>query len=190
MISLFLLWITYITRLASSEHRFGTGIAYRTIPKAFPVYLANVPGCSQNSYGTNSNSWAQKKFVKFRKSTQNKWSCPAKFFGKFFSDPLINFFWNLGDVLLGHSWIKCVLWLTVPWNFRCFSRNCRELSIYRQRCHDSEAQALSVVKTDLTFEHYNRSVNVLLFRGKTFNENKQLTLSEKEYNNKGYKSTN
>ena len=182
MISLFLLWIIYITRLASSEHRFGTGFAYITNPKGFPVYLAIVPGCSRNSYGTNLNFWAQKKFVKFRKSTQNTWSCPANFFGKFFSDPLFNFFRNQADVLLGHSWIKCVLWLTVPWSFRCFSRSCCEFSLYRQSCHDSEAKALSIVKTDLIFQFFNRSVDLQFFRGKSFNESKQLGSSEKEYN--------
>ena len=39
---------------------------------------------------------------------------------KFFSDIPFNFFRNLGDVLFSHSWIKFVLWLTVPCIFWCF----------------------------------------------------------------------
>ena len=154
-----------------------------------PRFLRHCSWVFPEQLRNNFFFWVQKIFVKLTQSIQKTWLCPAKFFGKFFSDPLIKFFRNLGDVLLSHSWIKCVLWLTVFCNFRCFPRNCRWFSLMPQRFHDSEAQALSVVKTDLIFEHYNRSVDLLLFRGKTFNESKPLTLSENEYNNKGYKFT-
>ena len=65
-----------------------------------------------------------KGFIYFRQSTQNAWLCPAKFFGKFFSDTPFYFFRNRVDVLFNHHRVKCVLWLTVPWIFWCFSWNC------------------------------------------------------------------
>ena len=51
--SLVLLWIIYITRVAGREHRFATGIAWGTIPSGFPVFWVVVPECSRNSYRTS-----------------------------------------------------------------------------------------------------------------------------------------
>ena len=83
------------------------------------------PDVFRNSYGTNPNLWAQKKFIKFRHSTRNTWIRLPEFFGKFISDSPFNLFRNLRDVLLSHSRIKCVLGLTVPCIFWCFSWNFR-----------------------------------------------------------------
>ena len=43
------------------DHRFGTGIAWGTIPIGFPVSWVAVPGCSRIGYGTSPNLWVQKK---------------------------------------------------------------------------------------------------------------------------------
>ena len=99
----------------------------RNDPQWVPCFWAVVPGCSGSSYGASPNLWVQKKFIKFRQSARNAWLRLAEFFGNSFSDSPFNFFRILGDVLLSHSWIKCVLCLTVPLHciFRCSSPNCR-----------------------------------------------------------------
>ena len=81
------------------------------------------------------------------KAPKNAWLRPAEFFGKFFRDPPVNFFRNLGEVILSHSRIKCVLWLTVPYIFWCFSRNWCLISLIPQCCHDSKGNFQSVVVT-------------------------------------------
>ena len=90
-----------------------------------PFFVSCCSWMFQNSYGTGSTLWPQKKFSKFRQSTQIAWLPPAKILGKFLSDPPFNFFRNLGHVLFSHPGIKCVLWLIVSCIFRCFSGNCR-----------------------------------------------------------------
>ena len=87
VLSLFLLWIIYITGVTGREHHFGTGIVYGTIPNGFPVFWVVVPGCSRNSYGTSLNLWVQKKIIKFRQRTKMRDSvrlnCGESFFMTF-----------------------------------------------------------------------------------------------------------
>ena len=147
------------------EHSFGTGFAYRAISSGFPLFWVLVRGKSRNSYGTNSNLWVQKKVIKVRQSTQNARHRPAESFWKFSSDSPFNLFKNLGDVLLSHLWIKCVLRQTVSCIFRCFSRKCRQLYLIPQSCHDSEGKDLSVVKTELIFYSITKA-NVSFYEGK------------------------
>ena len=90
--------------IASGQGSFGGAIRI-----GFPVSWVAVPGCSQNGYGTSPNLWVQKKFVKIRQSTQNTGLRPTEFFWEFFSYSLFDLFRNLGDVFLGHFWIKRVL---------------------------------------------------------------------------------
>ena len=116
-----------------------------------PVFWVIVPGCSPNSCGTSPNLWVQKKLIKLKQSTQHTWLRPADYLWKFFSDSLFNVFTNPGDVLLCNFWIKCVLRLTVPCFFRCFSRNFRSFYLIPQSWHDSEGNVMSVVKTELIF---------------------------------------
>ena len=151
---LFHLWAIQITRVMRRDHRFGTGIVCGTIPNGFPVSwvaVSGCSGCSRNGYGTSPNLWIQKKFIKIRQSTQNARLRPAEVFWKFFSYSPFDLFRNLGDVILSHFWIKCVLWLTVPCIFRCFSRNCRQFSLIPQSCHATQRKVLSAVKTDMKF---------------------------------------
>ena len=147
-------------------HHFGTGIVWGTIPSGFPVYWVAVPWSSRNGYGTSPYLWVQKKHVKFRQGTQNTRLRPTEFFWEFFSHSPFNLFRDLGDVFLSHSWIKCVLWLTVPGNFRCFSRIPLILEgvplipegvpLIPQSCHDTEGKVQSAVKTELKFYSDNK----------------------------------
>ena len=124
VMSLFMLWIVHISRTIGREHQYGTEIAQGTIPSGFPVFWVVVTGSCRNSYGTSPKLWVQKKFVEPRQRTQNTWLLPVDSLGKFCNYRLFNLFRKLGDVLLSHSWIKCVLRLTVPCIFRCFPWNC------------------------------------------------------------------
>ena len=81
---LFPLWIVQVTRVVGREHRFGTWMAQETIPSGFPVFWVVVLECCRNSYGTSPNLWVQKKFVKLRQNTQDKWLRPVQHCGKFF----------------------------------------------------------------------------------------------------------
>ena len=70
------------------ELHFGIGIIQGTIPSGFPVFDVIVPGCSRNGYGASPHLRVQKKFVKFRQSTQNTWLRLDKFLGQFIRDLL------------------------------------------------------------------------------------------------------
>ena len=74
----------------------------------------------RNGYGASPNLRVQKKFVKFRKSTQNTWFRPVKFLGQFHSDPPFDFCRNLGDVLFCHPQIPRVN-VFCDWPFLVFS---------------------------------------------------------------------
>ena len=131
------------------DSRFGLGIVWLTILIGFPVSWVAVPGCSWSGYGKNPNLWVQKKFAKFRQSTQNTGFRLPEFFWEFLSYSPFDLFKNLADVFLSHFWIKCILRLTVPGFFRCFSRICCQFSLVPQSCHDTEGKVLSAVKIEL-----------------------------------------
>ena len=95
--------------------------------------------------------WVQKRFVKFRQSTQNTRLRPCEFFWEFFSYFPFDLFRDLWDEFLSHFWIKSVLRLTVPGILRCSSRHCCFFSLIPQSCLDTEGKAMSTVKTELKF---------------------------------------
>ena len=162
--------------MVGREHRFGTGIAQWTITIGFSVFWVFVAGCSRNGYGTSSNYWAQKKFIKFKQTTQINWLRPADFFGKFFSDAPLNSLRSQGVVLLSHSRIKCVLWLTVPCIFRCFSL----FSFIRQSFHVFERKVLLSCEDLVGFLFlFHRRMSPFTMR-KSFNRSKQLPFSWKK----------
>ena len=107
-------------KLLVRELNFGIKIRCGTIPSGFPVFCVIVPVCSRNSYGASTNLRVQKKFVKFRQSTQNPWLCPAKFLRQFFWWPSLLFPQTLGWCTLQK---QCVLRLGVSSIFLCISRN-------------------------------------------------------------------
>ena len=100
VMSLFLLWIVWITRVISREHHFVTGIAWGTIPSGFPVFGVVVTGCSRNNYGKSPNLWVQKKLTRLRRSTKNAWLRPTEFFGKFSKWPSLQSLQNPGRCIL------------------------------------------------------------------------------------------
>ena len=89
VMSLLLLWIILITRVVGREHRFGTGIAYGTIPSGFPIFWVNVPGCP----GTATE---QVRPCGFMRNSSNLDKAP-----------------KIQDSVLPNSWDS--FWVILPW---------------------------------------------------------------------------
>ena len=155
------------------------------IPSGFPIFWVAVPGCSRKGYGESPNFWVQKKFVRFWPSTQTTRLRPTEFFQEFFSYSPFDLFKNLGDLFLSHFEVMSVLWSTVPGIFRCFSRNCRSFSLILQRCHDNFRENFCQWwRLNWSLLFCNKSVDLLLLRGKGFIENKTVIDFKKRYNTK------
>ena len=169
------------------EHRFGTGIIQGTIPSGFPVFWVAVPGCSRNGYGTSPNFWVQKKFIKLRQSTQNTWLRPAEFFWKFFRYSLFDLFRNLGDVFLSHFWIQCVMWLTVPCTFRCFSRNWANFLLFLKVATVLREKFSQLWRLNWSFIFITKVLISSYFEEKVSLNTKQLMISTKGTKLGGYK---
>ena len=120
---LFYLWVVQLTRMMRRQSHLGAGIVWGAIPSCFPVFWIAVPGYSRNGYGTSLNLWVQKKFVKFRQSTQDTRPCPTEFFWKFLSYPPFDLFGDLGEVMLSQFMVKRVLRSTASSIFGYFPRN-------------------------------------------------------------------
>ena len=105
---------------ASGQGSFGER---SSLGSRFPASLfLDFPGTTTEhirTCGFRRNSSSLDKAPKIRDSVR------LNSFESFFSYSPFDLLRNLGDVTLSHFWIKCVLWLTVPWIFRCFSWNCR-----------------------------------------------------------------
>ena len=173
--------------MAGREHRFGTGIAYRTIPSGFPVFWAVVPGCCRNSYGTSPNLWVQKEFIKFRQRTQNAWLRPVEFLGKFFSDPPFNFFRNLRDVLLGHSRIEFVLGLTVPCFYGVPLETAANFLLLLNVAIFLREKLCHLWSLNWILNVYQKWQSPLLWVKRFSTKAKQLLISKNDSNTKGYK---
>ena len=163
------------------EHFFGSGFVEGTIPSGFPVFWVAVPGCSRNGYGTSPNLSVQKKFIKFKQSTQNTWLRPAEFFWKFISYSRFDFLRNLGDILLSPFWVQCVVWRTVPCFLRCFPRNCRYFSLLLQSCPDTELKVLSAVKTKFKLYFLEQKCLSPPIKREKINEDKTVDDFNKKY---------
>ena len=171
------------------DHRFGTGIVWGTIPIGFPVAWVAVPGCSQNGYWTSSYLWVQKKFVKFRQSTQNTRLCPTEFFWELpVTLPSISSeIWEMYSWAISGSSVFC------DWLFLVLSGVSLETAasflLFLIVAMILKGKILSAEKTELKFLFFKSSVIITSYsEGKGFN--KVQTVSAIKYSTilKGYNS--
>ena len=166
------------------ERRFGTGIVWGTIPSGFLVFWLPVSRFSRNGYVTSPNLWVQKKFIKPRQSTQNRWLRPAELFWKFLATlPAISSeTWEMYSWAISGSSVFC------DWLFLVFSSVSLETAanflLFLKFAMILREKFCQLWKLNWRFCFYNSSVDLLSVLGKRFNEDKTVNDFDKRYNTK------
>ena len=166
VVSLFLLWNIWITRVIRREHSFGTGIAYWTIYSRFPIFWVLFPWIIREQLGNKFGTCGfRRKSPSLDKAAKMRDSVRLNSLESFLVTLPFNLSKNLGVLLYSHFWIKCVLRQTVSCIFTCFSQNCRHFLPIPRNCHDSEGKVLSVLKTGLIIHSITKAI-VSFYEGK------------------------